>query len=137
TSVCEPAPKRRKVSSKFATVLTRPRSPVRRPRGASDRAGGVEGGADVAEVGGAIVTYGDGEDVEAAGDLAETLPLEVVLGEADEAPPLPPLDRGRWGVAPARLAALHLDEHPDATVAADEVELAVREPHVALDDGEA
>src|SRR5207247_8743873 len=68
---------------------------------------------------------------------AEGLPLAVVRGEAHDAPAPPPLDRRRRGVAPARLTALHLDEHPGAPVAADQVELAAREPHVPLDDGEA
>src|SRR2546430_522350 len=103
---------------------------------ASPRACGVEGRGDVAEVGGAVGAHGDGDDIEAARDLPEALPLEVVLGETDETPPLPPLDRGRRSVAPARLPALHLDEHPDTPVAADEVELAVLESHVARDDRE-
>src|SRR2546425_727248 len=84
-----------------------------------------------------VDAHGDGDHVEAAGHLAEAPPLEVVLGQADETPPLPPLDRRRRGVPPARLAALHLDEHPGAAVTADQVELAEREPHVALDDDEA
>src|SRR2546428_684495 len=78
-----------------------------------------------------------GARVEAAEPLAGALPLELVRGEAHEPPPLPPLDRCRWGVPPARLAALHLDEHPGAAVTADQVELAEGEPHVALDDDEA
>src|SRR5438132_1055456 len=96
-----------------------------------------EGGGKVADIGRTVVAHGDGNHVEAAGHLAEALPLEVVLGEAHEPPPLPPLDRCRRGVPPARLAALHLDEHPGAAVTADQVELAEGEPHVALDNDEA
>src|SRR5712692_4016373 len=97
----------------------------------------VEGRREVAHVELAGVVEGDGHHVEAAADVAEALPLEVLLGEPDEPPPLPPLDRGARPVVPARLAALDLDEHPGVAVAADEVELALAEPHVALDDDEA
>src|SRR5437773_8488402 len=123
-------------SGKAPRWYSNARTVSRRARG-SDRAGGVEGGGKVADIGRAVVAHGDGDHVEAAGHLAEALPLEVVLGEAHETPPLPPLDRCRWGVPPARLAALHLDEHPGAAVTADQVELTEGEPHVALDDDEA
>src|SRR5438552_4799717 len=123
-------------SGKAPRWYSNARTVSRRAR-ASDRAGGVEGGGKVADVGRAVVAHGDGDHVEAAGHLAEAPPLEVVLGQADETPSLPPLDRCRRGVPPARLAALHLDEHPGASITADQVELAEREPHVALDDDEA
>src|SRR5438093_11912889 len=123
-------------SGKAPRWYSNARSVSRRAR-ASHHPGGVEGGGQVADVGRAVVAHADGDHVEPASDVAEALPLEVVLGEAHETPPLPPLDRRRRGVPPARLAALHLDEHPGAAVTADQVELAEREPHVALDDDEA
>src|SRR6267143_509667 len=104
---------------------------------ASRRPGRVEGGGNVADALCAVVVERDGHDVEAAADIAETLPLEILLGEPDETPPLPPLDRRARAVVPARPAALHLDEDPGVALAADEVELALSEPHVALDDDEA
>src|SRR2546425_12731941 len=76
-----------------------PRTVSRRAR-ASDRAGGVECGGEVAGVGGAIVTYGDGDDGEAAGDPSEKPPLEGVEGEADEGPPFSPSDPRPPGRAP-------------------------------------
>src|SRR5260370_19466958 len=85
----------------------------------------------------AVIREGDGDHVEAAAAVAEALPLEVLLGEPDEPPPLPPLDRGARPVVPARPAALYLDEDQRVAVAAHEVELALAEPHVAVDDDEA
>src|SRR5213596_314436 len=123
-------------SGKAPRWYSNARTVSRRAR-ASHHPGGVEGGGQVADVDRAVVAHADGDHVEPASDVAEALPLEVVLGEAHEAPALPPFDRRRRGVAPARLTALHLDEHPCAPVAADQVELAAREPHVPLDDGEA
>lgn len=85
----------------------------------------------------AVVVERDQDDVEPAAHVAEALPLEVLLGEPDDPPPLPPLDGRARAVVPAGPARLHLDEDPDITVAADEVELALAEAHVALDDDEA
>lgn len=104
---------------------------------ASDHSRRVERRGEVPHAEPAGVVEGDGHHVEAAADVAEAFPLEVLLGQADEAAPLPPLDRGPRAVVPARAPALHLDEDPDVAVAADEVELALAEPHVALDDDEA
>src|SRR5712692_9548577 len=97
----------------------------------------VEGRREVAHREPAVILEGDGDHVETAAHVAEALPLEVLLGEADEAPSLPPLHSGARAVVPARAPALHLDEDPGVAVAADEVELALPEPHVALDDDEA
>src|SRR5439155_1565218 len=66
-------------SGKAPRWYSNARTVSRRAR-ASDRAGGVEGGGKVADVGRAVVAHGDGDHVEAAGHLAEALPLEVVLG---------------------------------------------------------
>src|SRR5256885_3934630 len=97
----------------------------------------VEGGGDVADALAAVVVERDGHDVEAAADVAQAPPLQILLGEPDEAPPLPPLDRRAGAVVPARPPALHLDEDPDVALAADQVELTLPEPDVALDDDEA
>src|SRR5438067_3201218 len=104
---------------------------------ASHQPARVEGGGDVADALTAVVVERDGHDVEAAADLAQPPPLQILLGEPDEAPPLPPLDRRAGAVVPARPPALHLDEDPDAALAADQVELALPEADVALDDDEA
>src|SRR2546422_1055851 len=84
---------------------------------------------------GGVVADGHGHDVEATGRIPEALPLEVVLGEAHEALPLREGDGGAGRLAPPRVTALHLHEHPHAALAADEIDLTLGEPHVARDHG--
>src|SRR5207247_2434069 len=99
--------------------------------------GRVEGGRDVADLEPAVTARRDRDDVEAAVRLGDAHPLEIALGQADEPPALPPGHRRAGPGVPALLPALHLDEVPHLTIAADQIDLALAELHVTRDDTQA
>jgi len=79
---------------------------------------------------------GHRHDVEAAAHTVEAARLQIMLGEAGEPALLVPGDCRGGSVAPRRPPAFDLDEHDDTGVAADEVDLALAEAHVAIGHGE-
>ena len=84
----------------------------------------------------AVILHRHGDHVEPTANTVEPPQFQVMLGEPDEPALLSPGDGRAGRVAPAGLAALHLDEDPALALAADEIELALREPDVTLDDAE-
>ena len=85
----------------------------------------------------AVVAERHRHHVEAAARGTEPSPLQVMLGEADEAALLPPRHGGRGRVTPRGASALDLHEDPRVAVVTDEIDLAVLEPGVALDHAQA
>ena len=76
------------------------------------------------------------DDVEATAGVFEAARSEIVLGQADEPASLLPRHGLAGAVAPVRAPALHLDEDDRVTFATDEIDLALAEPDVALENGE-
>src|SRR4029434_10233654 len=103
---------------------------------ASDDPARVERGRNVTDLESSVAARCDRDDIETAVGLRDVHPLEVVLGQSNEPATLPPRDRGARSVAPALLAALHLDEDPDLAVAADEIDFTMAELDVPRDDAQ-
>src|SRR5690348_10855301 len=77
------------------------------------------------------------DDVEATARVLQPAPFQIVLRQAREPALLVPRHRGRRRIAPRRAPALDLDEDDDVAVTAHEIELAVAEADVALEDAKA
>jgi hypothetical protein len=91
----------------------------------------VEGAPQVAQH--RFLAVRDLHHVEPAADVVEAAPLQIAVGETHEAALLLPGDGSRGRVIPTPPSRLHLDEHPDVTVATDEIDLTAGKAHVALD----
>ena len=80
---------------------------------------------------------GDGDHVEPAGDLAQALPLEILLRQLPQ-PVLLLLPHGRLRRVPVALPeGLHLHEDESLAVARHEIDLAEAGANVPVEDGEA
>src|SRR6202521_634694 len=86
---------------------------------------------------GAVALHRHGDDVEAASRVIPAAHPQPVLGEPDEPAALVPRDGVAGPLSPGGTPALDLDEDDDVAVAADEIDLAVAKPHVALQHGKA
>ena len=84
-----------------------------------------------------LVVQRDGHHVEAAADLAEAFPLEVVLRQPSQ-PTLLFSGHCRLGrISLALASGFHLDENQCGAVARDQIDLAEARPHVPIEDHQA